>query len=1337
MSSFSRFEMRTQIHSHSTKMDSRIATNDSQHHSIKDSVANQTDSGCETKSVDGSQIGDIVKTNSFDSSPAKEDEGDIVILRRDPALNRRRVDSAAYAKLQRSLSPSRNSDTLTTLKEKYEPEQKSIERKPKLRRASAIKLDEAAVHSLRNRSKLPVAKPRSSVKSEIYISHSRPIQPNYRYTLNLSEKPRAKDENSNEVLRKTSSSSGEFITIVTRSESEGSVDKLERELNLFTMDRKPKEKKRSNSFKKIFSSKIFGKEKKKKEEQQNKLQDKQNAARSDNIQNETNAFARDSPYRHTTGGNSQLPKPTRMSRIDRNQQPTQTNYDMKEIEQKYAQMHVREFNNIKQNFDNQQSGTKETPIIINTPGPLDYKNMPNINKFIDTSSSMSTLESDRSNSNKQADNDTSNRFNRFGDSHREGSRDTPPRAQELRQDLRLVNPRALIPINSERPLPNPYQNQGSLSPQPKSSPKCSTPTKANPFSSEEGESKPHFEEAYGTVFDSLVDKNVEQRRLSDQKPPRSPSLESSKLRLPSNREITPLSPRMKSPIPQHHVSTEKIIATELLKPRSRSPTPTRTKKTSQLSPSHQKLELGIDYPENISYENNERSLEGGVLATKPPISRIPERTPVHVQRVSQQSPSFENRAIRSPSVAESQEKVLTNVQIHTNSNPRTPTPNSILHNRSLSPLGAQSLRSSTPDMRGSSSNKSQSPQKEEMRKSVEAYYWKEIKKLKDQENMDLYYYQSQMPFGFAEDPIRRRSRSTSPSSQRNGRRSLSLPRDPKPMMQMEIVDGYGRFQPTPIPEGRAVTNRPNGAYYHTDFRRNVPERRTIDTFPRTNGNYANGSSRPNFKRGSLTTPLREMSEDQQNKKVSFGNPRQDPLSNQAWPTKNGFTQSPPQRRMEKNRLVSLEDDVFLPNPPQASKLVVDGREIYGYANRPYGIVHNYENAVRQQAAQHPQYPGLGYRQESVYGSRQLPPQEEIYYGHVDTAGVPQGLTRHGSLQLTEPLYVQQRVPRRLSQGNAQVSGMRPGIRQAPGFPGPRRQIIVQDDIYGQFAGYIVDNEQNSVYASRQSVTESPYGYSQGVPRQVSVKNKVCDIYGQIHDRDSPSLTKPNHLKQTGVILGQLQGSPRMVRQSHGQLASQNFVRNSRLTASANDMYRRHQNVDPRYVNGAMYGREDPAPNRPLPPVPTDKRVMMRHSLENSSNASDIQRVNSINGKSKKRGLFGYRADDLSNSHLSRIDEETKGLCATKLERLVLLEKLQLLKMKQQIEIEKRENRTSATFYETSDDTNSKQYSSNHFDYSESPLESEDTQKLNLADLKRVVLLEELYLVRMKLRRKRF
>lgn len=1211
---------------------------------------NQTDSGCETSTT--KSIEEILTTTTtIISEQISTDNNDVLVLRTTPERNRRIINKTAYAKLHRSLSPTRQLDSI---KSRYETNENEIEvnksdtETSKLHRSSAIKLNKQEADSARNKSKLPIPKPKATTKTEIVLPTQKGLEKSkYRHSLILDRKSKKKDENSNEVFRKSSSSSGEFITIIPRSESIETVDKLKHELNLFTMDKKPKDKKRANSFRKIFTGKIFSKEKKKKDdtEQQRK------SINTDNIQNENNAFSRQSPYRHSIG-NTNIPKPTKIPQIeDRRHQPI----NIEEIEKKYAQMHVKEFNNIKHNFENTESPVApDKPIQTVNPGPMDFKKVANINKFIDTSSSASTMESDRENSIKQHNQDAENSYRplRFADNQR----NTPPRAQELRQiqDVKLVNPKALIPINSERPLPNPYQNIASSKPKVSPKPQLARsdhyspspkPNNTTHFNYPEQEPKPILDETYGTVFDSLELKKEVPVQKMILKPPRSPSLEPTKLKLPPHRDVGPMSPRMKSPIPQHHVSAEKLIATELLRS-SRSPTPTK-KRPNQLGLNQQRMEINIDCSDNENMRPNQ------ILSGKPPISRMSE----HVSRITPLSPNYENKNHRSTeyiniprqqmaTFAASHEKLSAskipeqiqiipnyenrsllagpqgkvspripqhlnqqrhsqvspiygsqermsrsrtpdhiNIQSHAqisphydtkvnadyhersiNSTMRSPTPNMLLHNTELSTVRPQSSRSSTPvDFRIPQSNK-QSPQKEEMRRSVEAYYWKEIKKLKELENRDLYYYQVQyMPFGYSEEPISiRKSRSSSPS-QRNGRRSLSLPREPKSHVQQTTqVDGYGRFQPMPIPEGRAVVNYSN--YYNQNLRRNAPERRTIDAVPRNGGNSMN---RPIFKRGSLTAPAREVIEDQQYKKVSFGNKKEE----DAWPTRNGYTQYPPQRS---KRVESLDDDVFLPNSQQTTKLIVDGKEIYGYTNRPYDNL-----VIRQQES--PYYQNANFYRQI---HQEVPPTED-----------PRSMPRYNSTQLAEPTYGQhQRVSRRMSFDNAQPQ---------------RRQIYVKDDVYGYFGGYVPGDQQNVVYASRQNMDESLYAYSRGVPKQITVRDKVCDMYGQIHDRNSPSL----NVKKSGVILGQVQ---QLQNSSYSPLPNQNFVRNSRLTASANDMYRRYQNGDPRYTNNVIY---DIAPSRPLPPVPTEKKVHVRQNMDNGAEVSDLGINNSV-GKNKKRAVFG-------------------------------------------------------------------------------------------------------------------
>lgn len=148
--------------------------------------------------------------------------------------------------------------------------------------------------------------------------------------------------------------------------------------------------------------------------------------------------------------------------------------------------------------------------------------------------------------------------------------------------------------------------------------------------------------------------------------PKSPSLENTKLKLPPNREIYDLQPRVRSPIPSNRVSTEKIIATELLRNNARSPTPPK--------------------------RNPPKPPERSDLSAKPPLS---------------------------PKVAPKPDQVVTNAIIHNPSRSQTP-----VDNRTYTNI----QRSTTPVNLRASATLKVSPQKQDIRKSVEEYYWKELKK---------------------------------------------------------------------------------------------------------------------------------------------------------------------------------------------------------------------------------------------------------------------------------------------------------------------------------------------------------------------------------------------------------------------------------------------------------------------------------------------------------------------------------------------------------------------------------------------------------------------------------
>lgn len=1340
-----------------------------------DSKPNLNDSGCESLTLTPklNEENSIETENDNKTDQEETDIDDIIILRKDPNTNRSVINKRAYLKLHRATSPTGRSANI--LKEKYQsnsdietylrsrnsfsvPGTQYNNSQDSLARNSEYHSNRQSENNIR-KPKIPVPRPRNHIQSDsTLISRTQTDSTRARRTFPFNSVFSKKDENCNNVVRKNSSSSGEFITIVTRTDSEGSIDKLKSELDLFTMEEKPKDKKRSNSFRRIFSGKIFSKEKKKKDdhEPQSRVPCKENVVYSDNMKNENNAFNRHAPYRHTVGGGSNSQKDIKLYRNDSQRSMQKPNYDTKHLEQRYAQMHVNEFNQIKRNFENtrpphEQYTRMDKPLITNNPGPVNYNKIANLSRYIDSSSSVSTLESERetlyqnevlANAHKQyiqqqqqhmkqqqSGSLPSTKSMKYGEVNKEYNRDTPPRAQELRQDVRLVNPKALIPINSERPLPNPYQNIQNQTGVSNFRSNSHNSLRINHQQDVNSPKNPHFEETYSTVFDSVdhshkrTNESLQRtaslrsnmKPLEPLRPPRSPSLESTKLKLPANREIVPLSPRMKSPIPQDKISTEKMIATELLK--SRTPTPTRKPIAKPLSPSHQKLEIAIDYPDNVKDDRSDNnSIISEAISDRPslprsakspentfqnsesvprqlvsPISSIQEQYRASPISNRSQSHSSVYRISTASPIPEFQDKITTNAMVHVNSmNLHSPSETNLNHLRSLSP----SARSVTPvDLRTPTSNCSQSPQKEEIRRNVEAYYWKELKRLKEQENMDLYYYQMQMmrtPNGYAEDPIStRRARSMSPTTQRNGRRSLSLPRDPKPSNQANQVqmNHYGRFQSNAIPEERMMQNQAQLVFdFNTQrFRRNAPERQTADAVARSY--YNNSLYRPIFKRGSLTTPAKDSSDDGQNKRVSFSSSRIDVQNPQSWPTKNGYTQSPPQRR----NTVQDDDEVFLPtnNNPQTSRLIIDGKEIYGYANKPptyaeYQQRQNMQyqsrqNLLAQQRTMYDSPPNATYgttkpTRESPYGPlvvanvrpqkqpnnpqegsygplvvtnnrppAQMNPQEDSPYGQpIDVvARVPSNLSRHGSMQLREPVYAQKPpLPRKMSYDTPQGSLMMRNDNQRA----PRREIIMTDDIFGQFGGYVQSNgnmrypqQQNMpqnvprqnvgemqpqyVQNGTRQIGESPYGYARGAPRQVSVRNKVCDMYGQIHDKN-PNLT-PAH-QRSGVVMGQLQNPNQGMRQqSYGQLPNENFARNTRLTASANDMYRRYQNVDPRYKNEVYQNQqwqnqEDGAPNRPLPPVPADKRASNSDKNKSNETSNGTQKVK----KNKKRSFFG-------------------------------------------------------------------------------------------------------------------
>ncbi|XP_044750561.1 uncharacterized protein LOC123310914 [Coccinella septempunctata] len=1040
----------------------------------------------------------------------------------------------------------------------------------------------------------------------------------------------------------------DYVPCVLRSESVDTVDKIEKELSNFIMDNtRKKDKKRTNSFRKLFSVSFFGKDKKKKV----KEPDVNNSPSSDyvdNYQNEThsNSFIRNTPQRHTVGcdhykrekGYESKPLPPK--NIEEDPPP--------EVLMRYANNHINRFNKIRQSFENpdEDLGKLKNGVPPNQNEPSVQH--ANVIKYIDTSSSTtSTMESERFNTYQNAliaqaelqqlkrDNNGMERSKIVrNDSFR---RDTPPRATDTYQPVNIVKPRARLPINSGRPLPNPYHNEKE---EPDGKPNDTTVTLDI-----EDKARPEVMDIYGTVFDAidqtrkcnsnrtstLTSQDSRKTQSPIPRSPRSPSLEGSKLRLPSNRDTTPLQPRLKSPLPTSRISTEKIIATELLKNTNSSdkkPESTPSPSGAQPRPSSQEQSFNPQAestPDNKTcqalnalrekFEENSQKLNEELDQIKQTLQNIsheesPERTPSRTGRINKDSYSNPTSSPRGT--------LLTSPRSSMTLSPLPPT--KMLEVNCASPQPGMfpqpspdvELRQKHPVVRrnGSQSNVNKSPSspnKDEIRKSVEAYYWKEIKKIKEQEDYEIYL--SQLHFsqrGYAEDPIlTRRSRGL---EENRSRRSSSVPRNPRQHQPFEHQQNVNVLKMA-IPETNTVAYhmQDRNIYGYLPARNSqISSSRNSNIQRQTNGDY--GTYKPIFRRGSLTGGGSAPQTMQTNKKVSFSNSQQ-PANVEAWPTKNGFTRSPPQRRLEKlGNNAPLEDDVFL--PPQQAPLQ-QHQVIYGQNQ----VVRNHYNSDTDSIYGQNLYGYAGRSQmvrpanynsdsEAVYGGRYYrtlsrQEMENLRNAQANSARQPDlrnrpvpRLTRHESIQLPEPPYgyATQYGGNRKYQPNNVVRDNRPPVGQSR--ISPRREILITDNIYGQHIGY------------RNDFVGSPYGYTvnnnpnipeplyASRPKQVTVRNKVCDMYGRIHDVGAME----GGIQASGVLMGQLQELP---------TSPTSFRRGTRLTASSNDMlYRRHNNYQ---LHDSHIEMQNEIPQmhssrgsvRPLPPLPPSGKVMPNDKSTNS------------------------------------------------------------------------------------------------------------------------------------------
>lgn len=555
----------------------------------------------------------------------KVDPDESAIVTRSPSTKRSKINRLIYAKLHKNTHAN---SAVDKLKGKYEvktntEEVKTVEElKNKYSPASfGYPKVISKIPKKVQFSPTPTPKPRISkaipeepvVIDEVTVKIVAPEEPTRVYastsTLNSTIDAVVKDENSNNIERSPTESALDEIEfaepedkhfIVRASSSEDSITQVENTLSEFVMEGGKKEKKRSGSFRRILSGSFFGGKDKKKSEKKQESVD--------------GTFNRNSSHRHTIGGGCGNKEQIKVVAVEDDRKNKAT-------EELFAQMHINKFNDIRNtfaryntrpNFPAEEYVCMENHSVYKNQRPL-YSSS-SVDKYIDTSSSTGTLESEKQPNTYENSLIAQAEMN-LRQSSLERFTETPPRAHETYQNLQLVKPKAVIPISSERALPNPYQEAtkgdgvaNNLNRNEKQYPEKTTNV------------QPFFEETYGTVFDSVESKRLNSK-VSTPSSPRSPSLEGSKLRLPSNRERIELQPRIKSPIPQTKVSTDKIIATELLMKATRSPTPTR--KSQLNSPSHQRLEIQIDYPERDSggpgFQSTPKNSEGGVK-NKPPVS---------------------------------------------------------------------------------------------------------------------------------------------------------------------------------------------------------------------------------------------------------------------------------------------------------------------------------------------------------------------------------------------------------------------------------------------------------------------------------------------------------------------------------------------------------------------------------------------------------------------------------------------------------------------------------------------------------------------------------------------
>lgn len=926
------------------------------------------------------------------------------------------------------------------------------------------------------------------------------------------------------------------ITVVRRSESIDTVLEIERELSNFVMDKK--KDKKPNKIKKIFSFNFF-KNKKTKEDHSVVVP---NDSYQENYKNENNSFKRNVPQRHTVGCEYIR---TKNSHDHIRNQPSYKSFpeDNPHIVQQYAEMHINKFNKIRTSFENQDTkhlneSVKTNPSFLHNGQKMHNESCPRSAQgdhyFFKQSPSSSKNDETDSTSHNTYENalivqaelkkikleETKMQKLSRNASFR---RDTPPRAEETNPKVNIVRPKARLPLPE------------NTAEQDKKKPDVTDENNFNNTISTQFESnqKTQLNEIYGTVFDNIDNKknqeikkhldhsNSDTINRSSPATMRTSPIDQTKLKLPPKREIVVLQPRLKSPIP-HNINEDRVIATELLRSPEKCNLPKESRKNIENSDTVIKNNSVTEALESLrsKIEQTDNNLKEKLEQIKNTLQDL-RMSPNITQTLSVGENSID-LSRNSKSVGEK----LNSPCLEFNSMPKRPERLSLISQTNT--ISPNSLRDSfsTPEVelrqkiRSNSRSPMPSPKKEDIRKSVEAYYWKEIKKIKERED-EIYMSQMQLY------PIDNR---------------LVIPYDPRYVQAPNYNSRKPRSSSIPRNVIRNLGFNSQDVQKHNDSDEiyGIGPKRNVHTLKQKNMEslppipQKKDIYKPIFRRGSLTrtaTPTPDMS-NQLNKKVSFSSPnRRGDLELQ---------------KQQSSQIITTPDQIYTERRAPRVNYNSDV-EMYGYTKPPAG--RSRMEIHQQMELRKP--PNYASDSEAIYGTRSMRSYKKMSLEEMERlrqmnmenslhrTGMPRpqyALTRHESISFprTPNTYMGIRHSSQQFASPNEIRYSSPNINQSMIYSGMTPN--------GQNASYY------NVYSNTPRIIRPQSFQNINRSRQVMVRNQVCDIYGKIHDSDKSSI------QETGVVMGQVINPP-------------NFQRNSRLTSSVNDIYSSRQCNAP----GSMYG----------------------------------------------------------------------------------------------------------------------------------------------------------------------